>query len=824
MHTFERQRGWWLGALLLALAAGGCSRQYYRKQADADVYCLIGQKANDPRWNLTDYSIEPSPLSRMFDPTNPDCPPLPPDDPASHLLMHCVDGKRGYKHWHRNGDTPLVDNPTWKQHLPLNEEGVLALDRQLAMRVALINSRDYQTELEDLYLSALDVSFQRFRFDTQFFLANSTFYTNIGPEGAGGPSRELRSDTNLQARRLFATGGEMVVELANTLVWQFAGPDERQARSLLDFSLIQPLLRGAGRAVVLENLTDSERALLANVRQMERFRQGFYTNVIAGRAAGVGPNRGGFIVQSLAPSSAVGTGGLYTLLSDQVRIRNQRVNVSGLRESLDLIEAHYDAGRIDRLQLDVTRQALLNAQSRLLGLHTTYQDRLDAYKILLGLPPSLEVTVRDTMLDRLSLVDPEVIAIDEEVAELIGRLRSPEPPVGVDHRTVVGSIAEKMARLHALLDKDEKALDEALPQRRQALLRLATREEVERDEVDQRPYSVPLLERRAAELKKDFAALVGVVDQTVAELQAFSDSPDEAQPLLPLLIRVSNVILGVQLVEAAARLDAITLTPVDLESDEALRIACQNRLDWMNARAALVDAWRQIEVRANALKSDLDVVLSGDVHTVDNNPLRFRGATGRLRVGLQFDAPLTRFVERNLYREALINYQQARRAYTFYEDRVSQNLRSTLRTTQQAQLDFELRRMGVLVAISQVDIARERLSQPPKPAAGQAAPTSTFGATTARDLVQAYQGLINAQDNLLAAWVAYETDRLSLDFELGTMQLDHCGIWIDPGPIDYSKKGDASAHAERADGASPELEVVPIPDPLLAPPVPPRPI
>ena len=98
-----------------------------------------------------------------------------------------------------------------------------------------------------------------------------------------------------------------------------------------------------------------------------------------------------------------------------------------------------------------------------------------------------------------------------------------------------------------------------------------------------------------------------------------------------------------------------------MKSEEAFRTARLNRPDWMNARASLVDTWRQIEVVANTLQSDLNLTFSGDVNTVDNNPLNFRGSTGRLRVGLEFDAPLTRLAERNAYRTALINYQQARR-------------------------------------------------------------------------------------------------------------------------------------------------------------------
>ena len=48
--------------------------------------------------------------------------------------------------------------------------------------------------------------------------------------------------------------------------------------------------------------------------------------------------------------------------------------------------------------------------------------------------------------------------------------------------------------------------------------------------------------------------------------------------------------------------------------------------------------------------------LRGDIGNVGDNPFDLRGTNGRLRVGLQFDAPLTRLAERNVYRQSLIEY------------------------------------------------------------------------------------------------------------------------------------------------------------------------
>ena len=131
--------------------------------------------------------------------------------------------------------------------------------------------------------------------------------------------------------------------------------------------------------------------------------------------------------------------------------------------------------------------------------------------------------------------------------------------------------------------------------------------------------------------------------------------------------------------------------------------------------------------------------------------------------------------ERNNYRQAQIEYQQARRNYYTFIDRVSQTLRAGLRSVELNEANFELRRAAVRVGIDQVEITRLRLRQPPQPGV-----VATLSNTTARDLVSALSDLQNVQNDFLSVWVNNEVERLNLDFNLGTMQLDSRGMWIDP--------------------------------------------
>jgi hypothetical protein len=858
--THRRSSGLLLTLVVLASASTfGCTRAHYRRQADREVNAIIDEKTVTAGGAPGQFRINVDPRSRMFDPNNPDCPPMPPDDPVSHELMECVDCKPGSPCWKHLGKTPFTDNPSWRDNLPRDAEDNVVLDLPGAVQLALLESTDYQSQLETLYLSGLDVTFERFRFDTQFFGGSSIFFTAEGRERTGtGRSSSLlevqpfREGNRLRAEKFTATGGELVIGLANSLIWQFSGePNDYTSRTLLDFSLVQPLLRAGGRIRVLERLTIAERALLANVRQMEHYQRGFYLNVVTGRDPGEGPNRrGGFFGGSgLEGFSGVGgggfgrvggfegqffgqgfgftggagaqqAGGYLGLLQTAQVIRNQYANIAALGDSLEQLQAAYEAGRIDRFQVDLARQALYNAQSQLLNSEEVYESSLDDFKVQHGMSPDLKLRISDPMLDHFNLLDPELAALQIRVTDVLTVLREGPQAEGVEggrdeplalpnlpppqpqmefSATDIETLTRQAAELNvesqqriAATQADIVRLEQALPQRRAALTRLAQREETQQVEIDPELLSVERLDERAAAIKTELAALTQRMTAVWARLDTLIGAGTQVLPavqfrtqLTGALTELSGTLLELSLLQARARLDAITFEPIDITPEEAFCIASRYRRDWMNARAALVDSWRLIHFNANDLQSDLDLIFEGDIGNVGDNPLRLRGTNGRLRVGLEFDAPLTRLAERNVYRQSLIEYQQAKRRYYGFRDRVQRDVRSTLRQLQLDDLNFELRRAAVHVAITQVDLSRLRLSEPARPVAPSAPGTPTqpggeaqFGPTAARDLVTALIDLLNVQNDFLSVWVDHEVQQLVLDFDLGIMELDSRGVRI----------------------------------------------
>ncbi len=882
-------KNWTSFAAVTTVFAGGiftagCTRAKYRAKTDREAYYLLDEKLAESceAAAASPYRIELDPRSRMFDPFNPDRQPMPEDDPQAHRYMRMVDGKKGYPLWEANGRTNIVENPQWWSYLPLDERGVLVLNLEDAVRTALVHSPTYQSNLEEMYLSALDVSSERFLFDSQFFAGWQSSYTSTGPRRNNGTQSTSVLSTGLSSRgsrgafmqKQFSTGADLIVGVANNITWQLAGPNDQSATTLLDFSLIQPLLRQGGRDVVLERLTLAERTLLSNVRSFERYRRGFYVQIATGQNPDTQPRRRGGVLGGSgfsnftglgggfgnlgggggggggAQAGVPGAGGYLGLLQDQLQIANQEETVAQLtdvylqlrdnyRELLLTIPESQQEIPSQQLQVVQAQQDLYDFQTSLLQLQVAYQQTLDTFKTTLGLPPYLCVEIRDPLLDRFRLVSQELrdrraelavsratigdnnttildlstiesvedtgetfrsIAADEQLAEALQSLAQNLQPLGQLQRMIVDQDIEQVRA-------DINRLRDSLPTRRQQLNRLLDIADREKGMVcsllptgtlnttflegagleelpDTLESELDRFEKRFQEHLQEFGKLEIRIDETIDKLDDFDSDRERFAEISEgvilgsqdLIASISQDVLAIQLIQARARTEAAILPEVDLEPRDALEIARTNRRDWLNNRAALVNSWRSIEFVADDLESFLDFTVAGDVQNVGDNPLALRSSTGRLRVGLAWDAPITRLQERNNYRQILIEYQRAKRSYYQYEDAVWNNMRSTLRAIRQNQLSFEIQRFAVQTATQQISINEDLRSI-------SETLGTVSGPTAARDATTALRALLTTQNQLIGIFVNYEALRRGLDLNLGTMELDADGLWIDPGPM-----------------------------------------
>ncbi|MBI3837788.1 MAG: TolC family protein [Planctomycetia bacterium] len=822
-----------LASLVFVLT--GCNRTMYRLRADKEVKYLVEQKSNDPRWDLHSFTIGMDPRSRYFDPTDPDRPPMPYDDPAAHRYMHCIDGKKAYPCWHMNGNRYGLENPRWKellaQYNEVTPEGAIKLTMNGSVCLAQIHSADYRTQIETIYSSALDLSTERYRFDVQFFGDSNTVFNHANTVAANGKHTESNTLSQLpvtvgangaalpatyQIQKQFATGGELLVGFANTFVWQFAGTNTTTTNSLFNFAFIQPLLRGGGRVIALETLTLAERTLLYNLRAFQRYRQGFYAAVTVGNSfAGAvqGPTRKGgllggtgltgFTGQGASGFGAIGSvltgaaigggggggagggfglagggagpvGGFVGLAQLLQQVRLIQANLDTQLRTLGLLEANLDAGLIDIVQVDSFRQNIETTRATLLQNQITLQSTLDQFKIaILGLPPNLPVEIDDSLLKQFEFIDPKTTSVQhliEDFVNVVGDL--PPEPAEQDLKSaleVLSKLRQRLALQFKAAQADMQRMESVVPVRKKTL----KAEQAARFDEDRKKLAIGL-----AEVEDRFSQTEGVL-QNLQNRVGTGERGILADEIVSLATGLSGLTQELSLVKARARVESITIPNIELTSDRALEIARANRLDWMNQRAALIDSYRLIAFNANALKAGVNLTFNGDLGTIErNNPASFNARSSHLSVGVQFDSPFSRRAQRNTYRVVLIQYQAARRFLYQFEDNTNFVLRNLIRTLEQLEVNIEIQRRAVVLAIRRVDKTREDLNKPPAPVQpGQ--PVETLGPTVAVNLISALTDLQQTQIFFISVVLNHLENRILLYRELGIMELDDCGMWID---------------------------------------------
>ena len=708
--------------------------------------------------------------------------PLPPkDDNISRSITMRIQKGDAYQ----DGNASLVlDAGQWRRSLPVDVNGSVLLNLETSIDLALLHSREFQKQKEALYLSALDVTYERFQLGPVPFAGVTG---QVSQEIDEDPS-DFQSRAKAGFRGITGKGTSWIASLANRLSIELTGGDVEVGGSLANLTITQPLLRGASRRIYLEQLTQSERSLLADARSLEQFRQGFFLNVVLGSnpAGSVGTNRN---ILPISPPST-GVSGFLGLVQELQRIRNQEANVAKLNDSLLQLEAAFEAGRIgSRLQVDQARQALFNGQSRLLAAKSSFANRLDGYKIFLGLPPDLPMRVIDDYIQSFRLADSDLVGLQDRVNRVLSAVRNPEEVSTPESLRVyfdqINGMQENTELSMASLRQDFRKFQQVLPLRKEGFASLRKRSDLKELGMGEEAF-------RDQELDGLLEELNATIERVGSSLRVFYrnlEQWEEESGSLPLetargrfsvLINgFSGTLLEISLVKASARLESIVMEEIMISPKNSSEIASAFRMDWKNNRATLVDVWRKADIAKDDLKTDLDLVLSGDLGSDSMGSGQFEPDESRLRVGLELDTPLSKIKERNRYKASLLRYEQARRSYLAFEDSILRAFREHQRLSKLFQLNFELSRAAVRGAIAQVDLARMRLDEPPQPGRN-----AQFGATTARDLVNALNDLLEASNSFVEVWIGYEAMRMRYAYDLGTMQLSDKGLWVDVVPRD----------------------------------------
>jgi len=209
-----------------------------------------------------------------------------------------------------------------------------------------------------------------------------------------------------------------------------------------------------------------------------------------------------------------------------------------------------------------------------------------------------------------------------------------------------------------------------------------------------------------------------------------------------------------------------------------------NRLDLMNTRARVVDAWRQLAVYANALLGTFTVQynLSASSPAGTAQPLNVGGSATTNQLILNASPPLTRIEQRNNYRAAQIAYQRQRRQLQQAEDLAVQAVNIELTNLRQYAEQYKIQQRQLELAYLTIDSSLESLQAPVAPATpfpGLAKSAADGPAALTQQLLAAQRSLPAAQNALLMVWINYLDQRLALYRDLELMPLDARGVWID---------------------------------------------
>ncbi len=222
---------------------------------------------------------------------------------------------------------------------------------------------------------------------------------------------------------------------------------------------------------------------------------------------------------------------------------------------------------------------------------------------------------------------------------------------------------------------------------------------------------------------------------------------------------------------------------VELTQEKAVQMALRNRWDLMNARAQVVDAWRQIRVTANALLGVATVQYNLTSQTAPDGvrPLVFTSASTNQQLLLNFQLPLNRLAQRNAYRAAQIDYQVARRALMVEEDNIAVQVRFDVRQLQLFAANYRIQKKVMHSLYAQLENNLEIIESPTDPEALKG--SSTTGQATAAALTNQYLGALSqlngAQTKMYDIWLSIYATRMQLYLDLERLPMDERGVWID---------------------------------------------
>ncbi len=253
------------------------------------------------------------------------------------------------------------------------ESGILDIPTAVAFATAF--NRRYHNEREDLYVQALDLRLVRHNYDYQLFGSIGGGYAQEGDDELAGV------DGSIGFTRLLPSGATIGAGLTAASVEVLSGNLRGGLSSILDIAASVPLMRGSGREIVMEELTQAQRDTLYQLRSFSRFRQEFIVSTISE---------------------------YYTVVRLKDYAQNAQDNYRSLSNIYQQAADLADHGRLPRYELDQARQSKLEARDTAVIAQNRYENALDEFKLTLSLPADMEFELDIGELEALAQAGIEI--------------------------------------------------------------------------------------------------------------------------------------------------------------------------------------------------------------------------------------------------------------------------------------------------------------------------------------------------------------------------------------------------------------------------------
>ncbi len=369
---------------LFFLSMAGCkTASRHLQEEDRAARIIIREKQEQALGRSEDFTIErPADIlrRRLL---------IEQDLPRSGNASLGTDMLKPIEHW------PLKDYPravSSSKELSKREYGkTITLSLLQALQVGAMNSSDYQTKKEDVFRAALSLDLTRVDFRFTFKGKAESSYSDDG--SSGDPVRGTEQNTSLDVSKKLESGVSLTTALAVDLVRLLTQGRTSSFGILADTSISIPLLRGSGRYIVIEPLTQAERNVVYAIYEFERFKKTF--------AVEIASNYLGVIRQM-----------------DQVE--NALENYNNLKESARRSRMLADAGRLTEIEVDQAVQNELIARNRWINETNLYKSLLDSFKKLMGLPTDASIELKASELKGMTIRDPGPLEMNERHAIELG--------------------------------------------------------------------------------------------------------------------------------------------------------------------------------------------------------------------------------------------------------------------------------------------------------------------------------------------------------------------------------------------------------------------